>query len=233
MLNDFFTSVVDSTLAEQGILDKYLGDAALSVFGLPLEDKDHSKRAVASALRMKGGLDALNAKQRRLGRPALRIGITITTGEVLSGNIGSVKRLEYTVVGDCVKFVQSICQASKDYGVLILIDEATYKQVKDVYHTREIDRLNFAKLKNTPIYEVIDYSKEEMATEIIEAHEAYSQGLEQYRRMNWQNAMQNFIKAIQITDDEPSKHLIERIRAIMTKQVAIRSDWDGSWPPAY
>ena len=231
MLNDFFTSVVDATLSESGILDKYLGDAALSVFGLPIADKEHSTRAVSSALRMRSGLDALNAKQRRLGRAPLRIGITIATGEVLSGNIGSLKRLEYTVVGDNVKLAQSICAMSKDYGVYILIDEVTYKQVKDVFHTREIDRINVLKYRNFPIYEAIDFAKEELAIEIIEAHESYALGLEQYRKCNWQAAIQHFIKAIQMTDDEPSKHMIERVRLIMNKQVVIREDWDGSWPP--
>jgi adenylate cyclase len=231
MLNDFFTSVVDATLSEQGILDKYLGDAALSVFGLPLPDENHSLRAVNSAFKMKSGLDALNAKQRKLGRLPLRIGMTIATGMILSGNIGSVKRLEYTVVGDNVRLVQELCAASKCYGVLIAIDEFTYNQVKDFFYIREIDRVNLCKVKNTPIYEVVESNNEELPVEIIEAHDAYSLGLEQYRKMSWQTAIQNFIKAIQLIDDEASKHMIERVRAIMTKQVLVPQNWDGSWPP--
>jgi class 3 adenylate cyclase len=130
-LNSYFSEMIEIILEHEGMLDKFMGDAILALFGAPLGHDDDSLRAVKAALAMQEKLNGLNEFWIKNGKPGIRIGIGISTGEVVVGNIGSEKRLEYTVIGQDVNYAQRIEELTKELATDILISETTYKKVKD------------------------------------------------------------------------------------------------------
>ncbi|HLF27469.1 MAG TPA: FtsX-like permease family protein [Anaerolineae bacterium] len=121
-LNQYFEVIIRATETHGGIVGRFLGDAALCVFGAPLEQRDHAARAVRAALAMQAGLAQLNAKRAALGQPTLRFGIGVNTGAVTAGATGSEERLEYTVIGDAVNVaarVQEMTKTQAHYDALV------------------------------------------------------------------------------------------------------------------
>ncbi len=130
-LNDYFSLMVQEVFAEQGSLDKFIGDAMMAVFGAPVQRPDDPVRAVRAALGMRRALRTFNEQQRRKGKFAIETGIGICHGEVVSGNIGSEQRMEYTVIGDPVNLASRLEGLTKASDYKILINEVIYEQVKD------------------------------------------------------------------------------------------------------
>ena len=128
-LNEYFEVVVDVIAAHEGVLDKYIGDGIMVVFGAPLAQADHAMRAVLTALEMQAALNSLNLKRAQRGDEPIAIGIGVNTGIVVSGNLGSIKRMEFTVIGDTVNLAARL--ESRAGQGQILIGQATYDKVKD------------------------------------------------------------------------------------------------------
>lgn len=126
VLNTFFTEMVDLVFAHKGALDKFLGDALMAVFGVPVAVPEAASQAVACALAMHGRLQEMQA-QGRTPVQGMRIGIN--TGEVIVGNIGSDKRMDFTVIGDAVNVAARLQELAKDLGADTLVSEATFKAV--------------------------------------------------------------------------------------------------------
>jgi adenylate cyclase len=125
-LNDCLTVMAAAVDAHRGVVDKFIGDAVMAVFGVPVPDPDHAARAVGAALDMVRALDELNARRAAAARPPLRIGVGIATGTVVAGNMGSADRLNYTVVGDDVNLAARLEGLTKTAGAPIVISEATH-----------------------------------------------------------------------------------------------------------
>jgi adenylate cyclase len=132
-LNDYFKLMVHEIFAEQGTLDKFMGDGIMAVFGAPISRPDDPVRAVRAALGMRRGLRRFNAQQRERGAVEIEIGIGISHGESISGNIGSEQRMEYTVIGDSVNIASRLEGLTKNYPYKILINDQIYEQVKDTF----------------------------------------------------------------------------------------------------
>jgi len=130
-LNSYFSEMIEIILGHEGTLDKFMGDAILALFGAPLGHDDDSLRAVKAALAMQEKLNDLNEFWIKNGKPKIKVGIGISTGEVVVGNIGSEKRLEYTVIGQDVNYAQRIEDLTKELQVDILISEQTYEETKE------------------------------------------------------------------------------------------------------
>ncbi len=142
LLNVYFTEMTEKVFDHQGSLDKYIGDAIMAVFGAPIAAAEHPHLACRTALDMIRALDVLRAQWRRDGLPDIGIGIGINTGPMIVGNMGSVSRFNYTVVGDAVNLASRIESLNKTYGTSILLSEYTYEKVREEFpNTREIDRV--------------------------------------------------------------------------------------------
>jgi adenylate cyclase len=156
LLNEYFTEMVGIVMHEDGVVDKYIGDAIMAVFGAPVPKPQDAVNAVRAAVRMRRALFDLNQKLAERGRPGLRTGIGIHTGEVVAGNIGSEKRMEYTVIGDAVNLASRLESNTKDLGVNILISEDTYELTKHVIEVRPMREIT-VKGRAAPVmtYEVL------------------------------------------------------------------------------
>jgi adenylate cyclase len=128
LLTDYFTEMVEIVFEHGGTLDKFMGDALMSLWGAPLARTDDADRAIRAAVAMQRALERLNDGWRQEGRPTIDVGIGINVGEVFAGNIGSERRLEYTVIGDAVNIAARFC--AEAHPGEILISDALFRGVK-------------------------------------------------------------------------------------------------------
>jgi len=156
LLNEYLTAMTDIVFKYEGLLDKYMGDAIMAVYGAPLPQPDHAIRACLTALDMIAELKQLQKKWEAEGRPVLNIGVGINSGEMVVGNMGSQMRFDYTVMGDNVNLGSRLEGLNKEYGTNIIISEFTAAVVRDELLCRELDAVR-VKGKQLPvkIYELI------------------------------------------------------------------------------
>ena len=155
-LNDYFSEMVDAVFEHHGVLDKFIGDGMLAVFGSLGETDGHERRAVLTALRMKARLAKINGERAVVGQPPIAIGIGVHTDEVIVGNIGSRKRLEYTVIGDGVNTCSRVEGLNKEFGTTILITDSTYETVREHFEWRAMPEAPLkGKTKIPRVFEVV------------------------------------------------------------------------------
>jgi class 3 adenylate cyclase len=135
-LNEYFEVMVDVIASHDGVLDKYIGDGLMVVFGAPVLQPDHARRAVITALEMQAALHSLNLKRAQRGDAPIAIGVGVNTGIVISGNLGSIKRMEFTVVGDTVNLAARL--ESRALQGQVLIGEATYRVVEELVEAESL-----------------------------------------------------------------------------------------------
>jgi adenylate cyclase len=221
-LNDYFSLMVDIIFKNKGVLDKYIGDAIMSVFGVPYVRKDDALRAVRTAIQMRDGLSEFNDRRMEMGDPPIRIGIGICTGEVISGNIGSERRMDFTVIGDSVNVASRIEKLNKFYGTDILIGESTQQELKDRLMTQQVDVVR-AKGKKKPvrIYEVLG----EKGVSLNKSQEAFARGLSLYQALEFEKAAAVF--AVCADKDHLCRIFLERCNYFKTSPPS--KGWDGAW----
>ena len=157
-LNDYFTLMVEEISKPDGMLDKFIGDAIMACFGLPIPHDDDEDRAARTAINMIKSLWAWNVERKAKGQLPADMGIGLNTDEVVSGNIGSPKRMNYTLIGDGVNLAARLESACKQYGARILISENTFKKLKGTYRIRDIDDVVvIGKSEPVGVYEILDY----------------------------------------------------------------------------
>lgn len=155
-LNEYFAEMVSIIIKYEGVLDKFIGDAILAVFGEPISHPGDACRAVFAALEMQERLKIFNEKRSKAGKNNINIGIGINTGELVAGNIGSDVRMEYTAIGDTVNVSQRIEELNKEFGTKILISKNTYNEIKDEVEVREIQSASIrGKERRVTVYEVL------------------------------------------------------------------------------
>jgi adenylate cyclase len=225
LLNEYFTLMTRIVLQRNGLLDKYLGDGIMAVYGVPLDDPDHPVQACCSALDMLGELKTLRARWVARGLPSLEIGIGINTANMVVGNMGSELRFDYTVMGDGVNLASRLEGANKEYGTRLIISESTWEHVHDRIATRELDIIRVqGKAQPTRIFEVLGMFP--LPPDRAAMVGAFEVALRAYRAQQWEDAMHAFQQALAIVaDDPPSQLYIQRCRALMA--TLPRPDWDG------
>jgi len=229
LLNDYFTLMVECVQDEGGMLDKFIGDAIMAAFGVPISHDDDEDRALRAAIRMLKELETWNTQRVRDGSRPINIGIGLNTDTIVTGNIGSPKRMDYTMIGDGVNLASRLESACKQYAARILISENTYKRLRGTYRIRDID-LVVVKGKTRPVrvYEVLDYHTEETFPNLMEAVHCFNDGVAKYRSAQWDKAIESFRKVLEYNPgDKLSRIYIERCQLLSKKPPA--KDWDGVW----
>ena len=229
LLNEYFTLMVDCIQREEGMLDKFIGDAIMAAFGIPVAHNDDADRAVRAAIAMLKELSAWNRGRVNEGKMAVDIGIGLNTDNVVSGNIGSKKRMDYTIIGDGVNLAARLESACKQYGAHILISEFTYKALKATYFSRELD-LVVVKGKTRPvaIHEILDYHTDESYPQMIDALRHFKSGLVKYRQQKWDDAEGEFREVLALNDRDKAAALYLK-RCAHFRTVPPGPDWDGVW----
>jgi len=229
LLNEYFTIMVDCIQKEGGMLDKFIGDAIMAAFGTPVAHDDDEDRAVRAAISMIRALNAWNVKRHADGKKPVSMGIGINTDTIVSGNIGSPKRMDYTLIGDGVNLASRLESLCKQYHACILISENTYRRLRGTYRIREVDRVVVkGKTETVGVYEVLDYHDEDTFPNVMEVVNHFKQGLHQYRSGAWDRAIDAFTEALKLHDDEKlCRMYIERCEYL--RESPPGDTWDGVW----
>ena len=227
LLNEYFTQISTKIEENGGVVDKYIGDAVMAIFGAPIQHHDDALRAVKSAFAMCQSLKQLNSDFKQRGIAPLGIGIGINSDRVVAGNMGSINRLNYTVIGDGVNLASRLEGLTKNYGVDIIVSQSTAHAAPDFLY-RELDIVK-VKGKNTAciIYEpvgLINY----ISADITKSVDYYTQALNFYRQMKWDKA-----KAIfhDLLNASPQSRLYQLYinRCEIMKENPPEENWDGSF----
>lgn len=224
-LNEYLTAMTDIVFEYKGTLDKYMGDAIMAIYGAPLPQPDHAERACYTALAMIQELGSLRKKWEDKGLPKLNIGVGISSGPMVVGNMGSLRRFDYTAMGDSVNLGSRLEGLNKEYGSNIIISEETYKIAKGAIICRELDSVR-VKGKDLPvrIYELI--GAQTVPAGMAEIIPLFEKALELYRSRQFDEAILLFRKVLEIKpNDGPSKLFIKRCEEMRIYPPP--SDWDG------
>jgi len=225
LLNEYFNAMTNMLFSKLGTLDKYIGDAIMAFWGSPYPQNDHAFLACACALEMLATLEKLNQKWEAEGRKRISIGIGLNTGEVNVGNMGSDKRLAWTVMGDNVNLASRLEGMTKQYRCSVIISENTYRQVGSQFACRELDKI-LVKGKSQPvtIYELLAPMAERFRFEPLLSK--FEEALAAYRTHDWRNAAARLGELlIEFPDDGPTQILLQR--SIEFIDDAPEPDWDG------
>jgi adenylate cyclase len=228
LLNLYLSEMSDIVLDLLGTIDKYEGDAIISFFGAPLEMNDHARRACLAAIRMKRSELELNQKflADSLTPAPLLTRIGINTGDMVVGNMGTKRKMDYTIMGSNVNLAARLEGVNKQYGTWILTSEAARSQAGDDIYTRRLDRVRVVGI-NEPVqlYEIIDEASQTPA-EMKEAVDVFHSGLTWFEKKDWTRATKDFSNVLRLhPDDGPAKKYQQRCTEYKTKPPA--DTWDG------
>ncbi len=228
LLNEYLTEMSNLILAEKGTIDKYEGDAIIAFFGAPQPFEDHAVRTCRAAIRMKKAEKALNevivSEDRSPGLLLTRIGIN--TGDMVVGNMGTLQKMDYTMMGNSVNLAARLEGVNKQYGTWILISDSTYRETGDLFTVRQLDRVRVVGI-NEPVrlYELID-EKHMTPDNILEGLGHFHRGMELFEERKWSEANEMFKKArVSIPEDAPSEIYMKR--CLKFSQDPPPKDWDG------
>jgi class 3 adenylate cyclase/HAMP domain-containing protein len=230
-LNRYFSGQVDVIMNRNGIVDKYIGDAIMAFWGAPRKRDDDALQSVLSALDMISALEGFNDQQRRLNKPEFRIGIGINYGEVTVGNIGSERKMDYTVIGDPVNLASRLEGLTKTYHAELLISEKLYTELRKVEAEVRAQGLRFrlldtvavkGKTKGVKIFTV----KRNLSPEEEKAWPLHNQGMELYYRRSFREAGEKFKEVLTLLPgDFNSENLLNRCAAYAVNPPPI--GWGG------
>jgi adenylate cyclase len=215
MLNEVFAELVEAVGVHDGVVDKFIGDAVMAVYGAPISSGRDPLNAVDSAAAMMAMVSALNQRRAARDQAPLRLGIGVATGEIIAGTIGSPKRMDYTVIGDSVNLASRLQDLTKQYGVGVILDEATARALDGRHRLRRLDTVG-VRGRNRPerIFQLLTYLDEESFPHPAELVAAYERGLACLEAEDWRGAVNAFTTAHALNPaDPPSELMLKRARA--------------------
>jgi len=239
LLNVYLTEMTDILLSHQGTLDKYEGDAIVSFFGAPVPVPDHEYMACLTAIQMQQGLDRLRNewRQEKDRWPEIvynmRMRIGIASGMMVTGNMGSAQRMNYTMMGDIVNTAARLEAGAKQYGIYNHVLKATHDACEDKFEWRDIDIVKVVgKSDWVHAYELISL-KGQLPPGYEKLLPAYDEALRLYRNQKWELAIEAFQEADKFEDmffgrkGNPCRTHMEHARFYRDHPPG--DDWDGSW----
>jgi class 3 adenylate cyclase len=228
ILNIYLSVMSDIILEQKGTIDKYEGDAIMAFFGAPLSLPDHTLRACTSAVLMKYREQSLNeylVKNGLIVAPLFtRIGIN--TGDMIMGNMGSQRKMNYTIMGNAVNLASRMERVNKQYGTRILAGENTIREVDGKFLTRRLDRIRVVGA-NTPvqIHEILDFA-ESAPPETKQLVELFNHAMEIFEHRDWAAGEAAFESVVNLAPkDKPAR--IFQDRCIAFRKAPPEADWDG------
>ena len=229
LLNEYFTLMVECIQQHGGMLDKFIGDAIMAGFGVPVAHEDDEDRAVRAAIGMIRILTEWNESRTAEGRPPVSIGIGLNTDSLIAGNIGSPKRMDFTMIGDGVNLASRLESACKAYDAQILVSDHTFRRLRGTYRSRVVDNV-IVKGKTQPIsvHEILDYHDERSFPRLPEFLQLYRLAMDQYRGQRFRQAAASFEEAMRLRGtDRVCAIYVERARHYQASPPP--ADWDGVW----
>ena len=220
LLNEYLTEMTDIIFKFDGLLDKYEGDAIMSVFGAPIDQKDHAIRACRCAIENQKALARLRNKWKTEGKPEIKARIGINTGVVVVGNMGSTMRFDYTVIGDNVNLAARLETANKLFNTEILVSEETANLAESVIISRFLTKLKvIGKSNAVNVYEVLadrnDTDKNALAL-AEKAKKAYESAQTNLNNRNFAEAEQILTAYLaEHPDDKPARSLHSRVKGFL------------------
>jgi adenylate cyclase len=230
LLNSYLTEMSNIILDQRGTIDKYEGDAIISFFGAPLDFDDHAARACRAAVRMKKMERILNEHfvEEKLSPGPLLTRVGINTGEMVVGNMGTEKKMDYTMMGNSVNLAARLEGVNKQYGTWLLISEATQVEAGEEFAFRKMDRVRVVGI-NQPVrlFELIDETTD-LSPDMQEVLDAFHEGLERFEERDWTAAQKFFEEILKIRpDDGPGSFYQKRCKDFIRKPPP--DNWDGAF----
>ncbi|MBL8026178.1 MAG: adenylate/guanylate cyclase domain-containing protein [Fibrobacteres bacterium] len=238
LLNEYLSGMTDILMANGGTLDKYIGDAIVAIYGAPMPLPDHAEKAVRTAIGMQLKLEEMRAKWKSEGDKwpeivhNMRMRIGINSGTIVTGNMGSQKRMNYTMMGDPVNLAARLESASKQYGIFTMISDATMALVEGKFDNRELDKIIvMGKTEPVTVYEIL--AERGKATPLErEIIDRYHEGLAMYKKQEWDKAIAIFYENAKVEKKwrpdqktNPSLMYIDRCEGFKLNPPG--ADWDG------
>ena len=228
LLNVLLAAMTDEIFAHQGTLDKFIGDAIMAFWGAPIRVDNHAERAVLAAVGMDRRMREVNREVADLGGPELKIGIGLHTGEVILGNIGSEKKLDYTIIGDNVNVASRMEGLTKPYGCAILFSGETRAALSDGFVCGHVDRLR-VKGRQQPldIYRPLSVpgDSDETRKRARRWARASEEAFRRYEARDWEGALEAIAG---LPDTDPvRRHMSERYHHYQAEPPP--PDWDGAY----
>ncbi len=240
ILNNYLSALSDEILVQRGTIDKYIGDAIVAIFGAPIPMEDHAWRACVSAIRMKQAEEKVNEDLKEInenliaeGKPpiAIQTRIGLNTGDIVVGNMGTQKKMNYTMMGDDVNLAARLEGVNKSYSSWILVSETTWEAAdsgenKGKLLGRRLDRVRVVG-RTTPVqlYNIVGL-REEVSAGQIECVEIFHRGLDLYLEKKFKEAKAVFKQALALyPEDGPSEAFVNRCNDFIKKGVP--ENWNG------
>ncbi|MEN8781310.1 MAG: adenylate/guanylate cyclase domain-containing protein [Desulfobacterales bacterium] len=224
---DRMTRIIEQ---EQGTVDKYIGDGIMAFWGAPLEVENPALLACRAALGCNKAEADLNRQWRTEEKPAMPTCFGIHFGETIVGNVGSSKRMNYSIFGDNVNLASRLEGINRIYGTKIIVSQSVYEAVDNQMICRPLDIVAVkGKKKSIAIHELLAAKDEEGAEAVASFCTRFAAGIEEYRGHNWEKALAVFDQLQEEDpDDRPVQMYIKRCRGIMDGSMTVTPDWDGS-----
>lgn len=240
LLNEYLTVMTDILLLHKGTLDKYEGDAIIAFFGAPMPLTDHAVKACLVALKMQESLVSLREKWKSEGDKwptivhEMRMRIGINSGEIVTGNMGSRSRMNYTMMGDSVNLAARLEECAKQYGIFVQVSEYTKNLTNDAFEMRELDTMKVVG-KSEPVttYDLLG-EKGKTNQDLLTLKDLFHQGIKLYKEQKWDEAIVTFEKSLEYeykrypdlkNKTNPSKIYIERCNHFKANPPG--ENWDG------
>ena len=228
LLNEYFDIMVEAINEQGGMVDKFIGDAIMAGFGIPFPHEDDEDRGVRAGINMIKRLWEWNKQREKDGKMAIDMGLGLNTDKLLSGNIGSSKRMDYTMIGDGVNLAARLESACKSYAARILISDFTYQKLKGTYQIRYIDDVVVkGKTEAVGVREVLDYHTPETFPNLMDTVNHFNEGRIGFKAGDWDKGIRSFNECLKANpNDKLSKIYIDRCETMKQRNP---KDWDGIW----
>lgn len=228
LLNEYFDIMVEAINEQGGMVDKFIGDAIMAGFGIPFSHEDDEDRGVRAGINMIKRLWEWNKQREKEGKMPIDMGLGLNTDKLLSGNIGSSKRMDYTMIGDGVNLAARLESACKSYAARILISDFTYQKLKGTYQIRYIDDVIVkGKTEAVGVREVLDYHTTETFPNLMDTVNHFNEGRISFKAGDWEKGIRSFSECLKANpNDKLSKIYIDRCETMKERNP---QDWDGIW----